>query len=165
MESFFYSFWLRYVIIAHGDTMKKIVNTHSYEETRELGKAFANTLNKGALITLEGDLGVGKTAFTKGIGLGLGIEEPIVSPTFTLLREYEGRLKLNHIDAYRLEGMSSDPLALFDLMDDDALVVIEWSNYVSEANLDPDYKILIEYIGENERRITIEGDTIGDFNS
>ena len=145
--------------------MKRIFKTNSVQETLNLGKRFADTLNRGAVITLEGDLGVGKTAFTKGIGLSLGIEDPIVSPTFTLLREYEGRLKLNHIDAYRLEGMSSDPLALFDLMDDDALVVIEWSNFISDDSIIPDYKIKIDFIDDNTREITIEGDEIGYINS
>ena len=145
--------------------MKKEIITNSIEETISVAKAFADTLNTGAVITLEGDLGVGKTAFTKGIGKSLNIEEPIVSPTFTLLREYEGRLKLNHIDAYRLVNMSADPLALYDLMDDDALVVIEWSNYLQDQDLNPDFKIKIEFLADTQRKIVIEGENNEYINS
>ena len=139
--------------------MKKIYETHSVEETIALGKAFCDILDKGVVVALEGDLGAGKTAFTKGIGLSLNIDEAISSPTFTLLKEYQGRLKLNHIDAYRLENMNSDTLALYDLMDDDAIVVIEWSNFIDD-NINFDYIVKIEYLEDNSRSIEIEGENI-----
>lgn len=145
--------------------MKKIYRTHSVDETIELAKEFTNTIQRGCIITLEGDLGVGKTAFTKGIGKSLEISEPIISPTFTLLKEYEGRLKLVHIDAYRLEGHSADPLAIYDMIDDDALVVIEWSNFILDSDFEVDYSIKIEYIDETMREITIEGEYYDNVNS
>ena len=135
--------------------MKKQYITNSLEETIELARKFADSINSGCIITLEGDLGVGKTSFTKGIGQSLGIEEPIVSPTFTLLKQYEGRLKLNHIDAYRLENTSSDTLGLYDLMDEDAIVVIEWSNFIDDLIIS-DYHIKIEYLDDTQRKIEIE---------
>lgn len=135
--------------------MKKQYITNSLEETIELARKFADSIDSGCIITLEGDLGVGKTSFTKGIGDSLGIEEPIVSPTFTLLKQYEGRLKLNHIDAYRLENMSSDTLGLYDLMDEDAIVVIEWSNFIDDMIIS-DYHIKIEYLDDTQRKIEIE---------
>ena len=135
--------------------MKKQYITNSLEETIELARQFADSINSGCIITLEGDLGVGKTSFTKGIGDSLGIEEPIVSPTFTLLKQYEGRLKLNHIDAYRLENMSSDTLGLYDLMDEDTIVVIEWSNFIDDMIIS-DYHIKIEYLDDTQRKIEIE---------
>ena len=135
--------------------MKKQYITKSLEETIEIARKFGDSIHSGCIITLEGDLGVGKTSFTKGIGQSLGIEEPIVSPTFTLLKQYEGRLKLNHIDAYRLENMSSDTLGLYDLMDEDAIVVIEWSNFIDDMIIS-DYHIKIEYLDDTQRKIEIE---------
>lgn len=135
--------------------MKKQYITNSLEETIELARKFADSIDSGCIITLEGDLGAGKTSFTKGIGKSLGIQEPIVSPTFTLLKQYEGRLKLNHIDAYRLENMSSDTLGLYDLMDEDAIVVIEWSNFIDDFIVS-DYHVKIEYLDATQRKIEIE---------
>jgi len=86
--------------------MTLVARTDSVEATRELGAALAELAEPGDLILLAGDLGAGKTAFTQGFGRGLGIEERITSPTFTLAREYDGgRLLLHHIDVYRLEQL------------------------------------------------------------
>ncbi|AMC93053.1 tRNA threonylcarbamoyladenosine biosynthesis protein TsaE [Erysipelothrix larvae] len=135
--------------------MKEYI-THNLQETIELGKAFSSRLHTGCVIALTGELGVGKTAFTKGIALGLDIEDTISSPTFTLLKEYEGRLDLKHIDAYRLENVNADSLALYDLMDDNAVVVIEWSNFISD-DIDYDFFVSIEEVDEITRKITLEG--------
>ncbi|WP_159648183.1 tRNA (adenosine(37)-N6)-threonylcarbamoyltransferase complex ATPase subunit type 1 TsaE [Erysipelothrix aquatica] len=134
----------------------KEYKTNSVDETIQCGKRLTETLTTGALIALAGDLGVGKTAFTKGIALGLDITEAVTSPTFTLLKEYEGRLNLKHIDAYRLEGIDSDSLGLFDLIDDGNVVVLEWSNFLEDLDFVPDYIVTIDYISENERLIRIE---------
>ncbi|HKM23969.1 MAG TPA: tRNA (adenosine(37)-N6)-threonylcarbamoyltransferase complex ATPase subunit type 1 TsaE [Erysipelothrix sp.] len=130
--------------------------TNNINETLKLGESFAQGLEKGCVIVLSGDLGVGKTAFTKGIALGLGIEDTITSPTFTLLKEYEGRLDLKHIDAYRLEGLDSDSLGLFDLIDDHSVVVLEWGEFLNDLNFKADYAIKIDFLGENQRDIEIE---------
>ena len=135
---------------------KQTITTHSVAETIAVAENFAMTLNKGVVITLTGDLGVGKTAFTKGIARGLGIEEAITSPTFTLLKEYTGRLDLKHIDAYRLENLSSDTLALFDLIDDHNVVVLEWAQYIQDSGIKVDYNITLEYLEETTRLILIE---------
>ncbi|NLW15700.1 MAG: tRNA (adenosine(37)-N6)-threonylcarbamoyltransferase complex ATPase subunit type 1 TsaE [Erysipelothrix sp.] len=137
---------------------EKILISNSVEETMNIAEKFMDEITTGTVISLIGDIGAGKTAFTKGIGRSLEIEDTISSPTFTLIKEYEGRLKLNHIDAYRLENASSDPLALYDLMEDDAVVVIEWSNFIE--GLEPDYQIEIEYIDDNSRKITFKGEQI-----
>lgn len=137
--------------------MKEFI-TNSVEETIEIAKTFTDKINEGCVISLIGDLGVGKTAFTKGVGLSLGIEDTISSPTFTLLKEYEGRLKLKHIDAYRLENADSSALALYDLIDDDAIVIIEWSNFIDD--LIADYTITIDYLDENKRKISIQGEKL-----
>lgn len=137
---------------------EKTIITNSVEETMDIAKAFMDEIHSGCVVSLIGDLGVGKTAFTKGVGKSLGIDEIISSPTFTLLKEYEGRLKLKHIDAYRLENADSSALALYDLMDDDAVIMIEWSNYIDD--LVPDYIIHIDYLDENKRKITIQGENL-----
>ncbi len=134
---------------------KQTIISNSINETMTIAKDFACQINKGTVILLEGELGVGKTAFTKGIALGLDIKDTITSPTFTLLKEYEGRLDLKHIDAYRLEGVSSDSLGLYDLMDDDTVVVIEWANFI-DTDIRADYKIKINYLEENSREIEIK---------
>lgn len=137
--------------------MKKItLESASVEETIAHAKQFAQTLTKGCVIVLDGDLGVGKTAFTKGIALGLDIEDTITSPTFTLLKEYEGRLDLKHIDAYRLEGIDSDSLGLFDLMDDNSVVVLEWGSFLDDLDFSPNYTISIRFKDETERSIEIK---------
>lgn len=136
--------------------MKTIkIQTNSVQETMAIAKNLATNIHSGCLILLNGDLGTGKTAFTKGIALGLGIEDTITSPTFTLLKEYEGRLNLKHIDAYRLEGIDSDSLGLYDLMDFDSVIVLEWGSFIQDQSLNPEYIINLEYIDENTRNIEI----------
>ena len=134
---------------------KQKMISNSINDTIQIAKELAKTIDTGSLILLEGELGVGKTAFTKGIALGLDINDTITSPTFTLLKEYEGRMELKHIDAYRLEGVSSDSLGLYDLMDSDTVVVIEWADFI-DSDLRPDYKVKIKYLEENSREIEIE---------
>lgn len=140
--------------------MKEQYTTHSVEETMKIAEALAKSFNKGNVISLVGDLGVGKTAFTKGLAKGLDIDDTITSPTFTLLKEYDGRLNLKHIDAYRLETVSSDTLGLFDLIDEDNVVVLEWGQYLNDIDFSVDITVVIDYIDENTRTIRIEGDTL-----
>lgn len=135
--------------------IKKYIS-NSLDETIKIARDFTNQLTTGKVIALSGDLGVGKTAFTKGIALGLGILEPVTSPTFTLLKEYEGRLNLKHIDAYRLENMSSDTLGLYDLIDDENIVVLEWAQFFEDTEIKFDYLISLTYLDETRREIVIE---------
>lgn len=113
--------------------------TTGVEETRDLAGALAGLARAGDLILLVGDLGVGKTAFAQGFARALGIEEPVTSPTFTLVRTYRGRLTLNHLDVYRLERLQeADDLGLAELVDDGGVTLIEWGDAVRPA-LQPDY--------------------------
>ena len=127
-------------------------------ETEELGRRLGKVLTPGTVIAYTGDLGAGKTAFTRGLADGLGIPERITSPTFTIVNEYEGgRLPLFHFDMYRL-GSSDE---LFDIGWEDYLLrggicAVEWSENVWDALEDP-LIIRIEKTGENSRQITIEG--------
>ena len=132
--------------------------THSPEQTQELGERFAKVLKPGDVIAFRGDLGAGKTAFTRGIAKGLGIEDMVTSPTFTIVNEYlNGKMPLFHFDMYRLS--SSDDL--FDIGWEDYLMrggvcAVEWSEYVSDA-LEDAILITIRYLGEYDREITVEG--------
>ena len=109
--------------------------THSPEETRALGRTLAQALQGGAVVAFTGDLGAGKTAFVSGMAEGLGIEERVTSPTFTIVNEYEGgRLPLFHFDMYRL-GSSEE---LFDIGWEDYLArggvcAVEWSEIIDDA--------------------------------
>jgi tRNA threonylcarbamoyladenosine biosynthesis protein TsaE len=134
--------------------------TCSAAETEQLGARLAGALQPGDVIAYRGDLGAGKTAFTRGLARGLGIREPVTSPTYTIVNEYpQGRLPLFHFDMYRL----SDPEELFDLGWEDYLAregvcAVEWSENVAEALSDP---ILISIrrdpAEEDTRHITITG--------
>jgi tRNA threonylcarbamoyladenosine biosynthesis protein TsaE len=114
------------------------VCTRSAEQTAALGERVADLLVGGDIVVLTGDLGTGKTVFAKGIGRGLGVTEPVVSPTFTIVREYEGRVPLQHLDVYRLDHLQEViDLGLDELLDGHAVTVVEWGEAVS-ALLGPD---------------------------
>ena len=132
--------------------------TNSPEETEELGQRLAKCLTPGTVLAYRGDLGAGKTAFTRGLARGLDCYEQVTSPTYTIVNEYlGGRLPLFHFDMYRLH--SSDDL--FDIGWDDYLerggvCAVEWSENVADA-LEYPITVTIEKLGETSRRITIEG--------
>ena len=135
--------------------------TNSPAETEAIGAALGKILNPGTVIAYRGDLGAGKTAFTRGLAKGLGCAEMVTSPTYTIVNEYlGGRIPLFHFDMYRLR--SSDEL--FDIGWDDYLdrggvCAVEWSENVDDAMEDAIY-ITIEKLGEDSRRITLEGGSI-----
>ena len=132
--------------------------THSPMETEQLGQKLGQTLPAGTVIAYRGDLGAGKTAFTRGLARGLGITDPVTSPTYTIVNEYlNGRLPLFHFDMYRLHSADD----LFDIGWDDYLerggiCAVEWSENVTEAMEDA-LTVTIQKIGEESRKITLEG--------
>lgn len=106
---------------------------NSRQETIDLGQRLSPMLQAGDVLVLNGDLGAGKTTFTKGIAKGLGISEIIKSPTFTIIREYQdGRLPLYHMDAYRLEEGGAEDLGLDEYFDGDGVSVVEWAEFAEE---------------------------------
>jgi tRNA threonylcarbamoyladenosine biosynthesis protein TsaE len=135
-----------------------IFETFSPSETEKLGAALAQQLTAGTVLAYRGDLGAGKTAFTRGLARGLGCKEIVTSPTYTIVNEYlGGRLPLFHFDMYRLA--SSDDLwdiGWEDYLDRGGICAVEWSENVDDAMEDAIY-ITIEKTGEESRRITIEG--------
>ena len=103
------------------------------ELTQKIAEKLAKALQAGDVILLDGDLGAGKTTFTKGLARGLGIRKNVKSPTFTLIREYhEGRLPLYHMDVYRLEKTGGDDLGLEEYFNGDGVSVVEWSQFVED---------------------------------
>ncbi len=132
--------------------MELIVN--SLSETNELGNRLGKLLDNHSLITLEGDLGAGKTTFTKAIAKSLGITKTISSPTFTILKSYEGNYRLHHIDAYRLEGTNQD-LGFEELFDDD-ICVIEWAKYIEDFLPAERLEITIKRLDEDSRLFIFE---------
>jgi tRNA threonylcarbamoyladenosine biosynthesis protein TsaE len=110
------------------------IRTDSADATRAVAAALAEQLVPGDLVLLVGDLGAGKTAFVQGLARGLGIEEPVTSPTFTIVQEYEGRLRLAHVDVYRLDRVQDlYDLGFDEMIDDDGVTVVEWGDLVAQA--------------------------------
>ncbi|HUR19024.1 MAG TPA: tRNA (adenosine(37)-N6)-threonylcarbamoyltransferase complex ATPase subunit type 1 TsaE [Acidimicrobiales bacterium] len=108
--------------------------TKSAEDTRELAAAIAVMARAQDVVLLSGDLGAGKTTFAQGFGRGLGVTEPIVSPTFTLVRTYKGRLPLVHCDVYRLDRLEEvADLDLPELLDDGGVALVEWGDAIAPA--------------------------------
>ncbi len=138
-----------------------IVETHSEKETFELGKTLGEKAKPGDVFTLEGDLGVGKTIFTKGFAAGLQIEEAISSPTFTIVQVYEsGRLPFYHFDVYRIGDVEEmDEIGFEDYVYGDGVSMIEWANLIEEILPGNCRNILIEKDlekGFDYRKITID---------
>jgi tRNA threonylcarbamoyladenosine biosynthesis protein TsaE len=107
------------------------LHTHSAAETQALGADLGRLLWPGGVVCLEGELGAGKTCLAQGLGQGLGVAGPIISPTFTLIREYRGRLPLFHVDCYRVRDLDDAwALGLDDYLYDDGVTVVEWADRV-----------------------------------
>lgn len=131
--------------------------SRSEKETELIGEKFASGLDDGTVVAMYGDLGAGKTAFVRGMARGMGIDACVSSPTFTIVNEYEGDRTLIHFDMYRL-GSADE---LFDIGWEDylkrsAVLVVEWSENISDAYYGDEIVLRIEKLGDNERRITIE---------
>lgn len=109
------------------------ISSHSEKETQEVGRRVAQKVTRGAVISLRGSLGAGKTVFAKGFARELGITEAIVSPTFTLVQEYDGRLRMYHLDLYRLSGEDEfESMGGEDFLYSDGVALIEWSEKIED---------------------------------
>ena len=132
--------------------------TNSPAETEAVGMALGKVLQPGTVLAYKGDLGAGKTAFTRGLAKGLGCTDMVTSPTYTIVNEYlSGRLPLFHFDMYRLA--SADDLwdiGWEDYLDRGGICAVEWSENVEEA-LEGAISVTIEKLGEDSRKITVEG--------
>lgn len=129
--------------------------TNSAEETIEIGKSFAEKLNKGTVVLLSGEMGAGKTVFVKGMAQGLGIKSLITSPTYAYMNDYDGILY--HYDCYRLtSGEDAESLGLTDYFYAGGICVVEWSENIADVIPSGAIRITIEKTGETQRSIEIE---------
>jgi tRNA threonylcarbamoyladenosine biosynthesis protein TsaE len=137
----------------------KTFTTHSAEETTELGRKLAAELKPGWVVLLRGDLGAGKTTMVKGIAeyLHAAEAEGVTSPTFTLIQEYRGpQVTLYHIDLYRIDTLRElDTLALDDLMEPNAILLIEWGEKFARFTKERDVEIAIEHLDGDDRQIVV----------
>lgn len=132
--------------------MEKIYISKSYEDTQNLAYNIGLKINEPMVFLLSGDLGSGKTTFTQGLAKGLEITKTISSPTFTIMKNYKGRMILNHIDAYRLESHHQD-LGFDELIGSTGVTVIEWPDYLEELFPEEYLRIDIKLISKNRRKL------------
>lgn len=115
------------------------------KEMQAIAETLGKKLQAGDILVLTGELGAGKTTFTKGLGLGLAIHQMIKSPTYTIVREYQGRLPLFHMDVYRI-GDDSDSIDLDEYLFNNGVTVIEWGNLLGQALPDAYLEVIIDYV-------------------
>lgn len=146
----------------------KVIETFEEEATRKLGEELGKIVRPGTVCTLNGDLGVGKTVFTQGFARGLGITEPVNSPTFTIVQEYqEGRIPLYHFDVYRISDIEEmEEIGYEDYFYGEGVCLIEWAQLIEEILPSDLTEITIEKDlekGFDYRRITIKGEEYEDI--
>ncbi|MCT1905480.1 tRNA (adenosine(37)-N6)-threonylcarbamoyltransferase complex ATPase subunit type 1 TsaE [Oceanobacillus sojae] len=125
------------------------------KDTQDFAYRLAKELQPNDVLTLEGQLGVGKTTFTKGLAKGLGVKRNISSPTFTIVKEYRGRLPLYHMDVYRLENSMED-IGFDDYFFADGITVIEWASFIEDFLPKERLDITLRYAdNDNQREITL----------
>lgn len=134
--------------------------TSSPEETIEFAKRVGTMLRGGDILAYRGGLGAGKTTFTRGLALGMGLSDDVSSPTFALVNEYRNeKIIMYHFDMYRIMNAEAlETTGFYDYMSEDSVIVCEWSENISDCLPDGTITITIERLGENEREITVEGD-------
>ena len=133
-----------------------VLRSTSPEETEAIGAALGAELEAGALVALDGELGAGKTAFVRGVARGLGVEEPVTSPSFTLMHEYRGRLTVRHFDAWMtgreeafLDGGGAEEF------EGDGVAILEWATRVERFLPADRLEVVLEHRGPTERRLTL----------
>jgi tRNA threonylcarbamoyladenosine biosynthesis protein TsaE len=139
--------------------MEKIIETYSERETIQLGEKLGRLLSSGDFLAIKGDLGAGKTAFTKGIAQGMGIIDDVTSPTFTIINEYQGDTRLIHIDTYRLEKPQElEDIGFGDYLSE-GVVVMEWADRVEDLLPRKVLWVYFEILGEQGRRLRLISNT------
>jgi tRNA threonylcarbamoyladenosine biosynthesis protein TsaE len=128
------------------------VITSNADETMSIAERLAELLQPGDVLTLEGDLGAGKTTFTKGLAVGLGIQRMVNSPTFTIIKEYHGRLPLYHMDVYRVTDENED-LGFEEYFEGDGVTVVEWAHLIGEQLPEDRLDIYLHHEPNNGRKL------------
>jgi tRNA threonylcarbamoyladenosine biosynthesis protein TsaE len=131
--------------------------SNSLQDTELLAAALATASTPGMVIGLDGDLGAGKTAFSQGFARHLGVKGIVNSPTFTIIKEYEGRLPLYHMDVYRISLQEADELGLDEYFFGQGICLVEWSSIITDLMPPRHMHIYMETVGPDERMITVTG--------
>jgi tRNA threonylcarbamoyladenosine biosynthesis protein TsaE len=138
--------------------MELVIESNGLNDTSKLGQILGEEAFKGALYSLDGDLGAGKTTLTKSIALALNIKDNVSSPTFNILKCYfDGRLPLYHIDAYRLEDGTNASIGLEEVIEGDGLCIVEWGKFIQEMIFEP-LEIKITILDDNKRKFIIKNE-------
>jgi len=133
-----------------------VLVSSSPEETRAVGERLGRLCGPGAVLALVGDLGAGKTQFTKGVAAGLGIDPAqVTSPTFVLMNLLQGRLRLAHLDLYRLDAVDLPSLGYYDVREG-GVVIVEWADKVDGRLLGDHLRVVFEHAGESSRRLMFQ---------
>jgi tRNA threonylcarbamoyladenosine biosynthesis protein TsaE len=141
-----------------GERRSVALASDSPDRTFAIGRGIGRLVPRGAVLSLEGGLGAGKTLIAKGVCAGLGVSGEVVSPTFVLAEEYAGVFPVLHFDLYRLESVDEVArIGLFDAIDDRNVVIVEWGDRLPAGSLDADVRIVMEITGDLSRALTIEG--------
>lgn len=137
--------------------MEREFVSHSEDETLELGRTLAASLPLPAHVLLHGDLGAGKTTLTRGLGEGLGVDpDEVSSPTFTLINRYEGRVRVYHVDLYRIGPEDTAEIGLDEILEDaNAVVIVEWAERLGGPEPEGAWHITLSWVDASTRRIEI----------
>ncbi len=134
------------------------IKSNSPSQLLSIGEKLGKIIDRETVILLDGDLGAGKTTFTKGLAVGLGVEDIVNSPTFTIAKSYSGRLALNHLDVYRLEGLDED-FGIEEYLGDNEVLVVEWSKFIDKDIFNEYLHIQIDYLDDSRiLTFTAKGD-------
>lgn len=136
---------------------RELFTSDSPARTLAIGRAIGEIVPAGAVLSLEGGLGVGKTLLAKGVCAGLGVADEVLSPSFVLAEEYAGVVPVIHYDLYRLAGVQeAESVGLFDAIDGRNVVIVEWGDRLPGGSLDADLRIVMAITGPEERTIAVE---------
>lgn len=146
-----------HVVALHNKSAQCVIKAQNLNDTDKLAAYLANQVVPGTVIVLDGDLGAGKTAFSTLFAKHLGVTDTVNSPTYTLIKEYVGRMPFYHMDVYRISLEEADELGLDDYFFGDGVTLVEWGSVIEDILPASYLHLVLEVTGETERRISVTG--------